>query len=76
MRFIHLSEYEYVNNYVQNTILHTSIHICMIYVTSVHCYILTIQNGSYLVAHLQCVRCDLWSARLLQYRQSSAITLS
>ena len=73
MRFIHINEYEYMNNNVQYINLHTRIRIC-IYVVFIHGNILTIMfmlltfnsKGSSLVAHLQCMMCDLWSAGLLQ----------
>ena len=66
MRFIHINEYEYMNNYVQYIILHTRIRMC-IYGVFIHCNILTIMlmlltfssKGSSLVAHLQCMMCDL-----------------
>ena len=66
MRFIHINEYEYINNNVQYINLHTRIRIC-IYVVFIHCNILTIMlmlltfssKGSSLVAHLQCMMCDL-----------------
>ena len=63
MLFIHINEYEYMNNNVQYRNLHTRIRIC-IYVVFIHCNILTIMlmlltfssKGS---AHLQCMMCDL-----------------
>ena len=58
MRFIHINEYEYMNNYVQYTHLHTHIRIC-VYVEFIHCNKLTIilmlltfsSKGSSLVTH-------------------------
>ena len=66
MRFIHINEYEYMDNYVQYILLHTRIRISIL-VVFIHCKILTIMlmlltfssKGSSLVAHLQCMMCDL-----------------